>query len=220
LITAQELLRIDLPSLSVNEDPNEAMNLMDDFHVSHLAVIENGHYMGLISESSLLNEDESPGEHSVTSLQLAKVSVGPHTHIYDILKVASEFHLTLLPVVGADDVYLGAITLEDLVEKLSEMHGAGQPGGIIVLEMWEKDYSLQQISRIVEENNAKILSMSVSPGEGGRIEINLKISQPDLNPILQSLERFQYQIKGSYQEPEYTEDLKRRYDELMKYLNI
>jgi CBS domain-containing protein len=137
-----------------------------------------------------------------------------------VLRVASEFHLTVVPVVDAESNYIGAITLEDLVEKLSQMQGATRKGGIIVLEMNEIDYSLQQIARIVEENDAKILSTSVSPGDDGKIEVNLKISEPDVNAILQSFGRFGFDIKASYQEPEYTEDMKKRYEELMRYLNI
>jgi hypothetical protein len=117
-------------------------------------------------------------------------------------------------------VYLGSITLNHLVEKLNEMQGGTQKGGIIVLEMWAQDYTLQQIARIVEENDGKILSTSIAPGEGGKIELHLKVNLSDLNPIIQSLERFSYHIKASYMEREYNEDLQRRYDELMRFLNI
>jgi hypothetical protein len=81
-------------------------------------------------------------------------------------------------------------TIIDIDRKTKEMQGANQRGGIVVLEMWDKDYSMQQISRIIEENNAKILSTTVSPGEGGKIEVNIKINQPDMNAILSSFERF------------------------------
>jgi acetoin utilization protein AcuB len=220
MITAQNLLKTDLPVLSAQDDPINALNLMDEFRVCHLPVLENGKYLGLISETTLLSVDEITTHDIDNELQLVKSSVAPGVHILEILKAASEQHLTLVPVVDTENNYLGAVTLEDLVEKMSEMQGASQRGGIIVLEMWEKDYSLQQIARIIEENDAKILSTSVSQGENGKIEVNLKINQPDVNPILQSFERFSYDVKASYQEAEYTEDLKKRYEELMRYLNI
>jgi acetoin utilization protein AcuB len=220
MITAQNLLKTDLPVLSAQDDPINALNLMDEFRVCHLPVVENGKFLGLISETTLLSVDEIVTHDIDNGLQLVKSSVAPGVHILEILKAASEQHLTLIPVVDTENNYLGAVTLEDLVEKMSEMQGASQRGGIIVLEMWEKDYSLQQIARIIEENDAKILSTSVSQGENGKIEVNLKINQPDVNPILQSFERFSYDVKASYQEAEYTEDLKKRYEELMRYLNI
>jgi hypothetical protein len=89
-----------------------------------------------------------------------------------------------------------------------------------VIELWSKDYSMQQIARIVEENDAKILSLSILPGEDGRIELHIKLNKPEINAILQSLERFGYYVKASFQEEVYTEELRRRYDELMRYLNL
>jgi predicted transcriptional regulator len=195
-----------------------ALDLMDQFRISHLPVIENNKLLGLIAEDSLMDLETLQGD--PTGLPLIRASVQPDTHILDILKLASEHRLSIIPVTDADNNYLGSIRLEDLVEQMSEMQGANQRGGILVLEMWDKDYSMQQISRIIEENNAKILSTSVSPGEGGKIEVNIKINQPDLNAIISSFERFGYNVKANYQELAYTEDLRKRYDELMRILNI
>jgi len=218
VITSRRLLSSDIPALSAGDEPMTALDLMDQYRIAHLPVVENNKFLGLISEDALMELESLKGDPS--GLPLLRQSVQPDTHILDILKMASEHRLSIVPVVDTENNYVGSIRLEDIVEQLSEMQGANQRGGIIVLEMWDKDYSMQQISRIIEENNAKILSTSVSPGEGGKIEVNIKINQPDLNPILSSFERFGYFIKASYQESAYTEDLRKRYDELMRILNI
>jgi predicted transcriptional regulator len=218
MITARKLLISDVPSLCASDEPMGALDLMDQFRISHLPVVENGKLLGLIAEDSLMELDNLQGDS--TGLPLIKTTVTPDTHILDVLKLASEHRLSIVPVVDSENAYLGSVRMEDLVEHIAEMQGANQRGGIIVLELWDKDYSMQQISRIIEENNAKILSTSLSPGEGGKIEVNLKINQPDINAILSSFERFGYTIKASYQELAYTEDLRKRYDELMRILNI
>jgi len=220
VINSNQFLRTDLPALNAQDDPINALNLMDEYRVGHLPVVENGKYLGLISENALLGIESMESGDGTVQLQLLKVSVRPEMHILDILKIVTQNHIHAVPVVDENENYLGMIMLEDLAEKLSEMQGAHQRGGIIVLEMWEKDYSMQQIARIIEENNAKILSTTVTAGEDGKIELNLKVNQPDLGAIMQSFERFGYSIKASYQESEYTEDLKNRYDELMRFLNI
>lgn len=220
MITSRNLVNTELPVLSTQDDPINALNLMDQYRVGHLPVVENGKFAGIISETALLGLESILEEHTDQDLQMLNVSVRPDDHILDVLKVASQFHISVIPVTDTENNYIGSITLEDLVEKLSEMQGAHQRGGIIVLEMWEKDYSLQQIARIIEENDAKILSTSVSPGEDGKIEVNLKVNKPEINRMIQSFERFGYHIKGNYQEPEYTEDLRKRYEELMRMLNI
>lgn len=220
MINSNQFLRTDLPALNAQDDPINALNLMDEYRVGHLPVVENGKYLGLISENALLGIESMESGDGTVQLQLLKVSVRPEMHILDILKIVTQNHINAVPVVDENENYLGMIMLEDLAEKLSEMQGAHQRGGIIVLEMWEKDYSMQQIARIIEENNAKILSTTVTAGEDGKIELNLKVNQPGLGAIMQSFERFGYSIKASYQESEYTEDLKNRYDELMRFLNI
>jgi predicted transcriptional regulator len=218
MITARKLLISDVPSLCASDEPMGALDLMDQFRIAHLPVVENGKLLGLIAEDSLMALENLQGD--PTGLPLIKATVNPDTHILDVLKMASEHRLSIVPVIDPDNTYLGSIRMENLVEQLAEMQGANQRGGIIVLELWDKDYSMQQISRIIEENNAKILSTSLSPGEGGKVEVNLKINQPDINAILSSFERFGYTIKASYQELAYTEDLRKRYDELMRILNI
>ena len=102
----------------------------------------------------------------------------------NVLRIAGEYHVSIIPVINHDRQLLGVITLEDLVENLSSMQGANKPGGIIVLEMAENDYSLQQIARIVEENDAKILSLSVNTGEMGKIEVNLKMNMYFVRPTV------------------------------------
>jgi acetoin utilization protein AcuB len=84
----------------------------------------------------------------------------------------------------------------------------------------ERDHSIQQVARIVEENGAKILSLSVAPAENNLVEMHVKVNVPDLNPILQSLARFGYVVADQFQQDEFNHELKDRYDELMRYLNI
>jgi predicted transcriptional regulator len=218
VITSRKLLTSEIPSLSAQDEPMSALDLMDQFRISHLPVVENGKFLGIIGEDALMDLESLQGDSS--GLPLIRSHALPDMHIFDVLKMASEHRLSIIPVVDAENNYLGAIRMEDLIEQISEMQGATQRGGILVLEMWEKDYSMQQISRIIEENNAKILSTTLSPGEGGKIEVNIKLNQPDLNAIISSFERFGYNVKANYQESAYTEDLRKRYDELMRILNI
>ena len=160
------------------------------------------------------------GESAVDDLDFLNVSVLPDAHVLDVLKVMSENDLTVVPVVDEGNNYLGSITSADLLDYLAEMLGVTREGGIIVLQMLERDHSIQQIARIIEENNAKILSLSVIPASEGNLEMHIKIDSPDLNPILQSLERFNYTVLSKFQPAQFDNELRDRYDELMRYLNM
>lgn len=195
------------------------LNLMDELRVNDLPVVENGMFVGLANESDFLNAEVYQGEVQA-ELDLLKVSVFPETHVLDVLKVVSENDITVIPVVDEGNNYLGSITSADLLDHLAEMLGVHREGGIIVLQMLERDHSLQQIARIIEENNAKILSLTVLPETEGNIEMHIKINSPDLNPILQSLERFNYTVLSKFQAAQFDNELRDRYDELMRYLNM
>lgn len=220
MILAHNIINPEIPALGLHDDPVNALNLMDQFRVTHLAVQDEGKFCGVVSETELLSVDTIVSESLSHTDRLEKISVLPADHLLDVLKTASEYRLSLVPVVNAANEYLGSIAMEDLLNGLSQYQSVSNPGAIVVLEMRDNDYSLQQIARIVEENDAKILSTNItSTGEHGRVEVNLKINREDINPILQSFNRFGYEVKASYQEPAYTEDIKKRYEELMRYLN-
>ena len=195
------------------------LNLMDELRVNDLPVVENGLFLGLANESDFLNAEVYQGEIQA-ELDLLNVSVLPDSHVLDVLKVVSENDVTVIPVVDEGNNYLGSITSADLLDHLAEMLGVMREGGIIVLQVFERDHSIQQIARIIEENNAKILSLSVVAVSEGNLEIHIKIDLPDLNPILQSLERFNYNVLSKFQASQYDDELKDRYNELMSYLNM
>ena len=195
------------------------LNLMDELRVNDLPVVENGLFLGLANESDFLNAEVYQGEIQA-DLDLLNVSVSPDSHVLDVLKVISENDVTVVPVVDEGNNYLGSITSADLLDHLAEMLGVMREGGIIVLQVFERDHSIQQIARIIEENNAKILSLSVVPASEGNLEMHIKIDLPDLNPILQSLERFNYNVLSKFQASQFDDELKDRYNELMRYLNM
>jgi CBS-domain-containing membrane protein len=129
--------------------------------------------------------------------------------------------LTVVPVLDAEEHYLGVITSAQLLSSLSSMASVAEPGGIIVLEMNTHDYTLTEIGRIVESNDAKILSSFVSSNaDSTKIEVTLKINRKDLTAILQTFERFNYTVKAWYHQSEFDDDLKTRYDSFMNYINI
>ena len=122
---------------------------------------------------------------------------------------------------GEEGRYLGEISLSSVMGYLAEMDSVRSEGAVIVLEMNMVDYSLVEIARLVEENDAKILSATITNLEGSRLsEVSLKINKTAIRGIIQGFQRFDYKIKAFYDAPNYEDDMRRRYDELMRYLDI
>ena len=220
-MVAYQLISASLGVLNPTDTGTFALGLMDELHVSQLPVVNDKEYLGLISDTDIytLNILEEP-VHSQKFL-LDFVYVKENQHIYEVMKIFSSSHLSLLPVVDDKNQYLGCIALANLVQQFAEITAIENPGGIIVLEINDKDYLLTEIVQIIESNDAKVLSMYItSHPDSTKLEVTLKINKIDVGPILQTFNRYDYIISASFTEDTYTENLQDRYDSLMNYLNI
>ena len=88
--------------------------------------------------------------------------------------------------------------------------------------MNQQDYSLAEISRLVEGEKAQILSSCITNDlmDTSKVKLTLKINKTDLSHISATLERFGFRIIGKFQEAEIKSNEQDRYDMLMKYLDI
>jgi CBS domain-containing protein len=218
---AMELVTKSFPVLNSNNSGADALHLMSEYHVHHLAVVAENKLLGVISEEDILSAsglDEPVGNLPITFK-------GPYLlegeHAFEVLKLITQFNLTVIPVVDTENFYSGSILRHELLTFLAEETDMLEPGGILVLEMNLNDYSLGEIARILESANAKILAaFTKTQADANKIELTIKINQTQLQPSLAALHRYNYTVKETYVEPEYFDGLKERYDALMNYLDI
>lgn len=218
---AQELINNVVVPLKTSDTGMLALSLMEEYKTTHLPIVNSGIFYGLVSENDIFSFnkfEEAIGAHPIPK---SNISVLADQHIYDVLDIIHEHHLSLLPVVDAKDHYLGSIMVSELIMRLAEITGITDPGGIIVLEMNIHDYSLSEIAQIVESNNRKIINSFVNTfSDSTRIEVTIKLNTTDIEAVLQTLMRYDYQIKASYTEADLNDNLSDRYNSLMNYLNI
>jgi CBS domain-containing protein len=218
---AEELITDTIPPLKTSDSGIKALNWMDEFRVSHLPIVNHHEFLCLISDTDILDlnaPEESLGNHP---LSLMRPFVYATEHIFEVLKLVAKMNLTLVPVLDAENNYLGNISLRTLVEHFATTAAVQHPGGIIVLELNQNDYSLAQISRIVEENDTKILSLSLDNNEDStKVELTIKVNREDIRSIVASFVRYNIQVKATFQQSEFSEDLRNRFDMFMNYINM
>jgi acetoin utilization protein AcuB len=220
---AEELINHMIPPLKVSDDAHKAIVWMEEFRCNHLPVIDDGKLVGFISEEIILEANDIEKHLIDFELVGKECFVHTSTHVYDILRIASDSKLQIIAVLNDEEHYVGVITIQDVMTSFAQSAAIQMPGGIIVLSMNLIDYSLAEIARYVEENNAKIISfmMVEDPLDKGKIKLTLKINQEDLSRIVATLERFGYRVIARYQENRTDPDNeKERLDMLMRYLNI
>ena len=221
-MVAKDLISEVIPSLKTSDLGQTALNWMEIFRISHLPIVNNQDFLGLISDTDIydMNQQEEPiGNHELT---LLKPYVTSSQHLFEVIGIASQLKLSVVPVLDENNHYKGVITTNDLVKYIAGISSMDQPGGIIVLEMIERDYSLSQIAQIVEGNNIKVLSMYItSPADSTRLEVTLKVNTTDLLSLIKTFERYNYDVKTCVTTNDSIDRFySERFDLLMKYLNI
>lgn len=218
---AEELISEIIPPLKFSETGEKALNWMNEFRVSHLPVVAKNEYVGLISENDIYDMPDPKMKLKDYFTNLPKPFIYSDRHVYEIMKMIADLKITVVPILDENNQYVGCTDLLYLMSQITAINSIKEVGGILVLEMNEHDYTMTQIARIVEENNAKILSSYItSLPDSTQIEVTLKINTTDLDRIIQTFNRYDYIVKASYQKGRLQEDLKKRYDELMNFLNM
>jgi acetoin utilization protein AcuB len=221
-MVAKDLISEVIPSLKTSDLGQTALNWMEIFRISHLPIVNNQEFLGLISDADIydMNQPDEPiGNHALT---LLKPYVTGEQHMFEVIGLAARLKLTVVPVLDSNQLYKGVITANDLIRHIAAMSSMDQPGAIIVLEIIERDYTLSQIAQIVESNNIKVLSMYVtSPPDSIKLEVTLKLNSNDLSSVIRTFERYNYEVRTWVASSDSIDQFyQERFDLLMKYLNI
>ncbi|MGP1446512.1 MAG: CBS domain-containing protein [Candidatus Limimorpha sp.] len=215
----RNLIQDGVVPLEKDDTCREALEYMEDLCVAHLPLVHEGKLVSVVSNFDIYRSemDTKVGDLAV----VFQPFVYDYQHVFDALRIIGRQNLTLLPVLDAFDNYLGTVSQQKLVQYFTDAYSVTEPGGIIVLEMSANDYMLSEIARIVEEDDAKILSLTMeSDPESTKLIVSIKVSKVDISAILQTFNRFNYNIVASFSERDNNEDLRQRYSEFIKYLNM
>jgi predicted transcriptional regulator len=216
-----DLLSDVVPALHKTDTGTNALNWMDVFKVSHLPVVDGSEYLGLVSEQEIYDMN-NPDDAIDSQIQvMTRPFIYDNQHIIEAMQPFAENNLSVLPVLDVEDKYLGVITLPDLSHELAQMMAA-EKGAIIVLEMSVRDYSLSQISQIVEGNDTKIVSLFVqNHSKTDNIYVTIKFNRTDISPVIQTFERYSYRIVQVFSsDREIDTMLEDRYNSFMKFMSI
>lgn len=221
-MVARELINHMIPPLKKNDPAKKATAWMEELRINQLPVIENGTYCGLISEELILEDNDNTKSVAEYDLQGKSSVVNENQHFFDVLKIVSGSGVQLVAVLDDNDTFLGVISLKDTVIAFAQSAAVQNPGGIIILSLKQIDYSLAEISRLVESNDAKILSSIVNNDifDVNMIKLTLKINKTDLSAIIATFERFEYNIIAKFEESKIESSDKERLDILFKYLDM
>ena len=194
---------------------------MEENNLTQIPLVAEDKYMALVQENDVLDWDTPESPLSKATFLTYRPAVFASGHPFEALRVAHQQNLSIVPVVDNENTYLGAITRDDLLKYLAENSGVDNPGGIIVIELDPRDYSLSEIARLCEGEDVIIISTQLATNKAtGKIEVTLKTNRTDLSGLSGTFERHNYTVKQVYGEQVNYEDMLDRYKLLMNYINM
>lgn len=217
---AAQLINTSFPSVHLLDKASFALQLMEDYDVQHLCVITEDKYVGIVDKNALLDTDETA---VIATLQddFIMVSVHADAHFLTASSLLSLHELTMLPVVSTSADLLGVITANQMLAHLSSFVGADEKGGIIVLEMERRQYSLGEIVRLIETNDAYVTQLNTATDlQTGMLLVTIKINRIEVSMIVATFQRYDYSVKYYFGEENYQNELKENYNHLLSYLNM
>lgn len=211
-----------IPSVSPNDTVESTLDWMDEFRVSQLPVVEGKTYKGLIKDTNLLAFGEGNSPIGNFEFILSNTFATKQQHFFDILHIFHEYEVDVIPVMDEEKEYAGVISIRDTAQILTKAFSAEVQGGILVLSIDYRDYSMSEIGRLIEVNNARIMSsfVEVNMQDPNILELTLKLNTPDLTSVAATLERFGYKIISRFQKVETQNFESERLESLFKYLDI
>lgn len=209
----------DYKALDSQETIADVQDFFMDVPFSHFSVLNEGVYIGSIAADDI---DTFDSDKKVADYKYALEGFFARNNMIwlDVLEVFAKNHTNVVPVLNEENAYLGYYELEDIVKFFHETPFLREQGGIIVIKKSMQDYSMSQISQIVESNNGKLLGLFVSEADAENVQITIKIALGAMNDIIQTFRRYNYEIVSEHHEDNYLNNLKERSEYLDKYLSM
>jgi acetoin utilization protein AcuB len=219
---AREIVSNVMKPLNANENGEKAIVAMHEYNINQMPVVDGPEYIGVITleEITSLKHLNDPLIQIHTALK--RPFVFESSHLFDVMKAALEYNVKIVPVLSDQTKeYLGVISAESCLKAFSELNSILDEGGIIELVIPVKDFVLHEVVRIVEANDVRVLACYTNIDyQNSKVDVTLKTNSNDLAAVIAAFERYNIEVKDFYKEQEYTENLKDRYDALMRFLNV
>jgi len=216
----KQIIQTNFPTLHLTDKVEFALQLMDEYDVQHLPIIDEEKFLGIISKQDLLDTEE---DFRIETLhhQFITKTVRQDTFFTESLALMAEEELSIVAVINNHHQYVGSITSNKMLQALNTFLDTNDTGAIIVLEVDKRHYSFGEISRLVETNNAYITQLNTFFNkENGNTTVTIKLNTNEVSDIIATLQRYDYHVVRYFGEEAYANEIKENYNHLMAYLNI
>ena len=216
-----DIINQNIPRLQLQDSVGKARQLINDFKVTHLPVISEEKYLGLISEEDLLDAEDDKAPIELLQQNFSPVSVPDDVHFLNAVNKSIQADSNIIPVVNRGGLFVGVITASDLLKTMGNFAGADEIGGLIVLEMERTHFAISEISRIVESNDCTILHLNTTTNPvNGFLTVTIHLNKKEIATVVATFERYDYDVVYFFGLEHFENEIESNYRNLMNYLDI
>lgn len=214
-----EYINNDYRPLDVHENVASVKDFFAEEHFTHFPIVEESVYIGSIGVDDVETFEDNK---EIGQYRYALEGFFARTNMLwlDVLEIFARYNTNVVPILDETNNYVGYYESTDIIKLFNETPFLKEQGGIIIVEKGIADYSIAQITQIVESNNGRILGLFISETTVDTVQVTIKITIGGMNDILQTFRRYNYEVISEHQEDNYLNSLRERSDYLDKYLNI
>ena len=218
---ATELTNNILPQLQLSDTVSKALQLMSDFKITHLPVVSEEIFLGLISEDDLLDEENKKSQIEHFQSDFIPASISSNKHFLQAVGISNLYQTNVIPVINEENGLVGTISGQALLTALGDFSGANEPGAVIEIQMERSKFNLSEINRIVESDGAIVLHLNITTmPELLLLQVTISINKRNINPHLLPFERYEYTVTYYSGEELFENEIDNNYRHLMNYLDI
>ena len=215
----EDIIKIDVSPLSINESGINSLSIMDQQKVHQLPVIDlQKNFLGIINDEIIMELEDLNDPLFVLKNKFDFKFIFKDSHLFEAMKIISQNHLANLPVVDKNFNYIGLISIIDILNGFNIYDDYMSNKFIIVISSTQKNYILSEIHRIIEDNNG-IVNKFWRVIKNDKVELNLIIDSERKERIVRALERYNYKISACFFENDNKGNFEDNFESLYKYLN-
>lgn len=210
----------EIKALCLKNSIKSSRKLFKNYPITHFPVIENDKLLGSFAEEDIQTIENKEDELVAHAHLLNSFFADEKATVLELLKIFADNDTNIVPVLNEDKNYIGYYDLRDVLDVFSTSPFMIEESETLIVEKLKEDYSMGEVSQIVEATGGKLLGLYISEKNGDFVQITLKIVTNEINEIIQTFRRYDYKIISTHENDIYLEDLKNRSEYLQKYLEM
>lgn len=189
----EEIMQTTVYTLKPTDKVMDAVRLMREKKVRHLPIVnENDEVVGIVTDHDIKNAlpsclREEPNsvtyEAPIEAMMVKNPIIGhPLDFVEEVALTFYENKISCLPIVSGGHL-VGIVTTTDVLYRYIELTGANQPASKLDIRVSNKPGVLHDITGIINEHKANVLSVLVYPDSENKNSRILSIRLQIINPL-------------------------------------